>query len=257
MVDYSPIVNQVFKLWAIIPVILVLGLFKTAWFKGLIGEFVVKLTAKLRLPSNTYFPFHNVTLPTADSSTQIDHIFVSEFGIFVVETKNMKGWIFGGEKQRQWTQKIYKKSFRFQNPLHQNYKHVKTLGELLNVSSEAIHSVIVFVGDCRLKSPFPSNVAKGGEYVSFIKSFSEPVLTQTEVQNVISQIQEGRLEPSRATHQKHVEHLNARSNMSADRTCVKCGEKMVLRTAKRGTNSGKQFWGCTAFPKCKAIQPLA
>ncbi|MDZ7854092.1 MAG: nuclease-related domain-containing protein [Halomonas sp.] len=79
------------------------------------------------MPAETYKPIHNVTLPTPDGSTQIDHIFVSRFGIFVVETKNMKGWIFGDKDQAQWTQKIYRKSFRFQNPLRQNYKHVKSL----------------------------------------------------------------------------------------------------------------------------------
>ena len=125
--DYSPIVNEVLKLWWVIPIIFILGIFKTPWFKGLFGEALVKLSAKISLPASTYHPFHNVTLPTPDGTTQIDHIFVSPYGIFVVETKNMKGWIFGSEKQSQWTQKIFKQTFKFQNPLRQNYKHVKAL----------------------------------------------------------------------------------------------------------------------------------
>lgn len=52
------------------------------------------------LPKSTYTPFHDVTLPTPDGTTQIDHIFVSRFGVFVVETKNMGGWIFGGVTSR-------------------------------------------------------------------------------------------------------------------------------------------------------------
>ncbi|WP_369414666.1 nuclease-related domain-containing protein [Microbulbifer elongatus] len=66
------------------------------------------------MPSSIYQRAHNFTLQTLDGTTQIDHIFVSRFGIFVVETKYMQGWIFGSERQEQWTQKIYKKSFRSQ-----------------------------------------------------------------------------------------------------------------------------------------------
>ncbi|MEX0731732.1 MAG: nuclease-related domain-containing protein [Aquisalimonadaceae bacterium] len=117
--DYAPIINEVFKLWWVIPILFVISIFKTPWFKGLIGEALVKFAARLRLPEDTYHRIHNVTLPTPDGTTQIDHIFVSRFGIFVVETKNMKGWIFGGENQAQWAQKIFKKSFKFQNPLRQ------------------------------------------------------------------------------------------------------------------------------------------
>jgi len=47
----------------------------------------------LFLPKEQYTVLHNITLPTDDGTTQIDHIVVSRFGVFVVETKNMKGWI--------------------------------------------------------------------------------------------------------------------------------------------------------------------
>lgn len=252
--DFSPIINQIFKLWWVIPILLVLGVFKTPWFKGVLGEALVKFAAKLRLPADTYHPIHNVTLPTLDGTTQIDHIFVSRFGIFVVETKNMKGWIFGGEKQPQWTQKIFKKSFKFQNPLRQNYKHTKALESALDVSPNAIHSVVVFAGESKFKSPMPANVTRGGGYITYIKSFRESVISETEVQNVIAKIQSGRLVPSRETHRQHVQHLKARSSKTAERKCPKCGNSMVLRTAKRGANAGNQFWGCSAYPKCKMVQ---
>jgi hypothetical protein len=68
-------------------------------------------------------------LPSQGSTTQIDHVLVSVYGIFVIETKNMKGWIFGDERSAQWTQSIFGKKSRFQNPLRQNYRHVKALAE--------------------------------------------------------------------------------------------------------------------------------
>ena len=38
--------------------------------------------------------------------------------------------------------------------------------------------------------------------------------------------------------------------------CPKCGADMVLRTAKKGRNAGSRFWGCSAYPNCRAIAPL-
>jgi len=35
--------------------------------------------------------------------------------------------------------------------------------------------------------------------------------------------------------------------------CPKCGTAMTLRTAERGSNAGRQFFGCTNFPKCREI----
>ena len=71
--------------------------------KGMVGETVVKMGAVLALPSSVYQRYHNVTLPTVGGTTQIDHVFVSVLGVFVVETKNMAGWIFGSERDREWT----------------------------------------------------------------------------------------------------------------------------------------------------------
>jgi hypothetical protein len=252
--NLSPIIYAVLKtLWWFIPMMLFLAFLGSPKFKGIFGEALVKVAAWLRLSSKTYHALHNVTLPTLDGTTQIDHIFVSYFGIFVVETKNMKGWIFGGENQKQWTQKIFKKSFKFQNPLHQNYKHVKTLEASLDVPPEVIHSVVVFVGNSTFKSPMPANITCGGGYITYIKSFREPVLSEAQVQKAIAQIQSGRLAPSWKTDRQHVHQLKNRADPNAERKCPKCGKPMVLRTAKRGGNAGNQFWGCSAYPKCRMV----
>lgn len=254
--DYSPIIDQAMKLWWIIPFLLLISVFKTPWMKGLIGEALVKLVARLRLPKDIYHRLHNVTLPTPDGTTQIDHIFVSRFGIFVMETKNMKGWIFGSERQSHWTQRIFRKSFKFQNPLRQNYKHTKALEAVLDVPPGAIHSVIIFIGGSTLKSPMPPNVTTGGGFVTYIKSFSTPMLSEDQVQSTLAQIKAGRLEPTRETHRQHVRQLKTRSDTSAERKCPACGSSMVVRKAKRGEGSGNQFWGCSAFPKCRTVQQI-
>lgn len=45
--------------------------------------------------------------------TQIDHIYISKFGIFVVETKNYKGWIYGKTHDKEWTKNVYGKNTLF------------------------------------------------------------------------------------------------------------------------------------------------
>lgn len=128
----APIINQLIaQMVYILPALLFITIIKTSWFKGKVGEFWINTNVKMRLDEKVYRLIKNVTLPTDDGSTQIDHIVVSVYGIFVIETKNMKGWIFGGERQRTWTQKLFKESYKFQNPLFQNFKHTQTLKALL------------------------------------------------------------------------------------------------------------------------------
>ncbi len=253
MVDFSLVIDALLKVWWLIPVALLVVILKSPRFKGAVGEFLVRLAAKVFLPARTYHPINNVTLQSQEGTTQIDHVFVSRYGIFVVETKNMKGWIFGGEKQAQWTQKLYRKSFKFQNPLRQNYKHVKAMESLLDAPPETIHSVVVFAGDSEFKTPMPSNVKKQGAYIKYIRSFREEVLDDRQVKEAIERIQAGRLEPNRETHRKHVEHLKAKATLAAEKKCPKCGSDMVLRAAKKGTYAGKRFWGCSSFPKCRVM----
>ncbi|WP_197038434.1 nuclease-related domain-containing protein [Billgrantia saliphila] len=256
--DYSSTIFEAVRpLWWLLLVALALGILKSRWVKGLFGEAFVKLIAWVRLPADEYRGIHNVTLASPDGTTQIDHILVSRYGIFVIETKHMTGWIFGSEKQAQWTQKLYRKTFKFQNPLRQNYKHVKALEALLDVPMEAIHSVVVFSGSAVFKTKMPDNVTIGGGYVRYIKSFREPVLNDFQVREALERIETGRLAPNRETHRQHVKQLKARFESSSDRTCSKCGSFMVLRTSKRGANAGNRFWGCSAYPQCREVQDVA
>jgi len=256
--NFDPIINQVLSVaYWLIPIGLIAATLKSAWFKGLWGEALVTFFGWLLLPTKVYQRVHNVTLQTPGGTTQVDHIFVSRFGIFVVETKNMQGWIFGSERQAQWSQKIYKKTFKFQNPLRQNYKHVKALEALLDVPADTIHSVVVFAGNSTFKTPMPANITKEGGYIRYIKSFQTPVLTEGEVQDAVSQIQSSRMAPTRQTHRQHVEHLKARHTSTSERLCPKCGSRMLKRTSKRGASAGSQFWGCSEFPACRTIQKIS
>lgn len=255
MMDLKLIIMNVISIfWYFIPLLILIVIFKSPWFKGYIGEVIVNFTINIRLDKDDYHLIKNVTLPTEDGTTQIDHILVSSKGIFVLETKNMKGWIFGSEKQRHWTQKIFKHTSKFQNPLHQNYKHTKTLSSCLDIPDSKIFSVIVFVGDSEFKTEMPENVTYAGGFIRYINSKQETILSATEIRLAIQKIETGRLKPSIKTHREHAQHVkDIKVQKAFGKSCPKCGSTMVHRVSKKGANAGNKFWGCSQFPKCRAI----
>jgi restriction system protein len=260
----SSIVNQMFSqiisaYWWIIPLAFLIAFLKSPFMKGVFGELLVNLAAKFFLDKKVYTLFKNVTLPTADGTTQIDHVIVSRYGVFVIETKNMKGWIFGSAQQKLWTQKIYRYTSKFQNPLHQNYKHTETLRSALELEQDKVFSVVVFVGDSTFKTAMPDNVVYGMGYIRFIKNKTQIILSDSEVWAICAKIQSGRLKPSIKTHVDHVKHVKTlveEKQRQDDNSCPKCGMPMTLRTARQGDNQGKQFWGCTGYPRCKTVKQL-
>ncbi|MFO7714634.1 MAG: nuclease-related domain-containing protein [Desulfosarcina sp.] len=215
---------------AFLPVILIsmLGVaficfFKSPWFKGFAGEIMVHISARIHLNRDKYHVLRNVTLPTTGGTTQVDHIIVSEYGVFVIETKNMKGWIFGGAHKRTWTQKIFKHKKKFQNPLHQNYKHVETLKALLELNDRQIFSVVVFVGNSTFKTEMPENVTNGTELIKYIKSKDQRVLFDADVQMILSKIEAERLVPSREMNKAHSEHVKEIVKEKQSSPCIpKC-----------------------------------
>lgn len=111
------ILSQLFStFWWVILAFVAIGIIKAfkPFIKGKVGEFAVALHVKLYLKDPEYILLNDCTLPDEQSgTTQIDHILLSPYGIFIIETKNYKGWIFGSERQKLWTQKIFKRAINF------------------------------------------------------------------------------------------------------------------------------------------------
>ncbi|WP_063344809.1 NERD domain-containing protein [Vibrio jasicida] len=251
---FEAFLNVLAQVWYLVPLLLIVSVFKSRWLKGVFGEFLVnRLLSKL--PESDYTLIKDVTLPTSDGTTQVDHIVVSKYGIFVVETKNMKGWIFGSARQKQWTQKIYRHSSKFQNPLHQNYKHIKALETLLGCSEEHLHSVIVFIGDSTFKTEMPPNVTYARGSIRYIQQFNEVVFSDKDYARFTESINQIKLKRGVITDLKHRKHVKeVVTSKASSNQCPRCGSEMVLRETKRGENIGKQFWGCSTFPKCRAVK---
>ena len=206
------------NLWWVVLIFIGIGLlqFFKPYLKGKFGELAVSSHVKRYLKEN-YILLNNCTLPDDRAgTTQIDHILISPYGIFVIETKNFKGWIFGGERQKNWTQQLYKKRYTFQNQLHQNYKHEIVLRTVLEdlVDIEHIHSVIVFMPDCEFKTQMPANVFKGASWVDYVKSFDTEVINRMRMQRIRRRIEKEVLEKSWKTDRIHIENLKKRKEIS-------------------------------------------
>lgn len=209
---FTPLLSNLWWLILLFIVIAVIKFFKP-FLKGKVGEFAVSAHVKLYLDKENYILLNDCTLPDEQNqTTQIDHILLSPYGIFVIETKNYKGWIFGSEHQKMWTQKIYKKTYKFQNPLYQNYKHQKVLEQILAdiVDPTMIHSVIVFMPDCEFKTQMPKNIFRGAGWIDYVKNFKDVVIPATKLKRIQLRIEKEILEKSWKTSRQHVQNLKSK-----------------------------------------------
>ena len=172
------------------------------------GEAAVRRALVARFPPPTHHLLNNVTLRIEGGTTQVDHVLVSRFGIFVLESKHYKGWLFAHATASQWTQVLYKKHYKFQNPTHQNRKHVSAVAKLLDfLPSEHIHSVVVFTGDATFKTERPAGVVSLSELEAHIGSFNTEFLSENRVQFCVGRLECCRMALTKQTDVEHVAHL--------------------------------------------------
>jgi len=218
--------------------------------KGWIGEKGAQLGMWLKLDDDIYKRFHDIIIESQNVTTQIDHVVLSRYGLFVIETKNYKGWIFGNKDQPYWSQNLYGTKNKFQNPLHQNYQHTLALSGRLKVDSDKVHSIVFFIGEAELKGNFPPNVMSSG-LSTYIRSFTNTVFTPRELNRL--EIQLTRIKADKTISTKaHVQNLKER--YSSETICPKCGLELVKRTAKKAPLPGVEFLGCSGFPQCRYVK---
>lgn len=235
--------------------------------KGARGERLVHNALTSVLNEQEYRVLTDIILPIAGGTTQIDHLVLSRFGIFVIETKNMSGWIFGGADQQKWTQVHKRSKRRFQNPLRQNYAHVKAVQEVLQIDQEALHNFIVFTGTAEPKTAMPDSVAWGLEELGRLIALQrKQILTDVQVNACVKKLRDQALDSTKAMRNEHLQNLEKKAAgkkqapskkpvVNLDQTaCPKCGKEMVKRTNGK---TGDAFWGCASFPKCRGTRKAA
>lgn len=178
--------------------------------KGRIGE--KRVSARLRGGlGDGYEILDDVYMPSREGeTTQIDHVVVSPCGIFVVETKNWTGWIFGDAQSAKWTQIVHRKKSSFQNPIRQNYRHICELGRNLGIDRSLFISVVAVTGDCTFKTEMPEGVVYSRQAAEYIRSFTRELIKPEQVPEIVSAILEWQASIPDSLKASHVSNLRRR-----------------------------------------------
>jgi restriction system protein len=150
---------------------------------------------------------NNVTLPTESGTTQIDHVLITEAGVFIIETKHYTGWILGNPRDEKWTQVIYRTKNQFQNPLRQNYCHVKTVQALFKLPESAFIGVVVFTWNAEFRTDLGPNTILLDQLLGFIEQRREKILDERQMAYVVGRIEMKRLGRSTETDEYHVNYV--------------------------------------------------
>ncbi|MEE1154820.1 MAG: nuclease-related domain-containing protein [Acutalibacteraceae bacterium] len=157
---------------------------------------------------------HNIYVPYKGRTSEIDVLLVHKKGIFVIESKNYSGWIFGNEQQRYWTQCLpNKEKNKFYNPIMQNATHINALSQYLDINKYNMKSFIVFSERCELKK-IPNNteeyiILKRDRLLRNIRTEIEvrqDIFTENEVDEIIAKLQP-LTNVSQEEKEKHIEQI--------------------------------------------------
>ncbi len=239
--------------------------------KGAAGEQLIAsaLQKEIRRGLDGYI-LNNIYLPKMDGGTsEIDILLISSKGLFVIESKNYIGYIFGDDQRKNWTVSLYAgkdwigfkqtQKYSFYNPVWQNRGHIKALRNTIG-TAYPVYSVIVFSdrGDLMNISynPAESVILQASQLHSFFSSIriQEPDVLSPEDMNFIYQQLIPYTNVDESERIAHIEQINAPKPIS--NTCPLCGGNLVLRTAKQGAHVGQQFYGCSNYPKCRYTRNL-
>ena len=221
---------------------------------GAVGERRVSSGLARTLKDESEVLIDDLILPTDRGTTQIDHIVLSRYGVFVIETKNMSGWIFGGENQARWTQVMRRHKSQFQNPLRQNYHHVRVVEDLLELKRGQVENLVVFVGTAEPKTAMPPNVFWNRRtLMDHIGSQRTICFSSEEVRDFASKLRRAALENTRDTRRAHVSQVQKKANGKKvnPKKCPRCGSELVERKNRK---TGQSFLGCSRYPRCRGTR---
>ena len=191
-----------------------------------------------------------ITDPNKRYTTQIDHVVVSPFGVFVIETKNYSGWIFGDEKSKKWKQTFKTTEAQYlYNPIKQNWGHAYALAERLNLNIRVFKPIVVFSNDCELHISSTTPVVYMSQLEGVILSNTREIIPREQVALIYDRLYNldlnGEENEDRHIHSIEDRFINREATIK-NGICPHCGGHLVLRNGKYG-----QFYGCSNYPKCK------
>lgn len=205
-------------------------------------------------PEHSFRRYVGLIVPDQRGTTEIDEILVTPAGVFVVEAKDYAAWIFGNADDDSWTA-VYPNSdrHRFQNPIRQNYRHIRALESFLRTRRSVFSSIVAFSPRATFMTALPPQVLTS-DHVDFVRRQDGVVLTPEEFDNICAQLDTMKATSDTASFEKHVNHLHERFESTTQ--CPRCAGHLVRRQSKKPGYEGSVFLGCSNYPTCRYIRNL-
>lgn len=218
--------------------------------KGQIGEYATEFALTHDNIRGYSKVLRNIYLPNKGRTTEIDVLMVHEKGVFVFESKNYSGWIFGSADQQKWTQSLRGgEKNQFYNPMKQNDIHRKALADFLGISIETISSYIIFSNRCELKKvPEDTPVCKIVRRKQLLRKLrsdldARPIIFMQNYVDAMCTKLQSHTNMSPEQKERHIEIIKERTEGTV---CPFCGGQLILRNGKYSN-----FYGCSNYPKCR------
>ena len=152
-------------------IVIIAGILCCLFYKEIVGKAGEYWTKKeLKKLGKEYLIINDLMIRNKDKTAQIDHLVVSNYGIFVIETKQYDGYITGNDYDKKWCMKAGKNKLYINNPVHQNYGHIKALQEVLKLNEKKFISIVCMSGNAKLKIK-SNKVVKVNDIIDKIKSY--------------------------------------------------------------------------------------
>lgn len=235
---------------------------------------------------------HDLFFEVDGYTAQIDYLIVTRYKVYVIECKNLIGNIeidsSGAFTRTLNYGKMYRKEGIY-SPITQNQRHLEVIkkirmktkdnwfskGRFEKSFDELYRSVVVlanpktYLNAKYAKKEIKNQVIRGDQLIDFIKSInveknavaiSEKTMMelaqyfyQESTENPTDYLEKYREEFLLEEGQSVKEEETVFDSAEEPVICPKCGAPMVKRVATKGQNAGREFWGCSMFPKCRGI----
>ena len=194
---------------AILSIIIVVMLYMNE--KNIIGWFGEHNTkdALKKLSKDKYKIINDILIEINGNTHQIDHVIVSKYGIFCIETKQYNGFIIGSKWDKKWTRILGKNRYPYENPIRQNYGHVNALCKLLNMDESKIFNIVCIPSTAKLRIKHDGELVRYDTLVNKILSYKDIVIDN--VDEIVDIINKKNI-TNKAVRKKHIENIKNNLN---------------------------------------------
>lgn len=222
--------------------------------KGELGEYKIDIQLG-QLPKDCrYLSDLLVKNPKATSGySQIDHVVLTPFGIFCIETKNYQGTIYGGKDRKTW---LVNGKFKMMNPFVQNYGHIQALSTFLDKKYHSMFiSIVSFTKRCTFKVGMDYRKIASNELIVYDIELSEfihrklsvlqiqhkqPLLDESDIASIYTTFSNANITDTEIRREHENALKQARPATSKQATCVIC-QKPVSDNVKSYCLSNEKF----------------